>query len=169
MYAQKFLEKKGAKIIFNEKIVKHDAQIFISDKGRQIKADLAIWCAGIRWSLDYLNGFDPQIFTNKGALKVNNHLQLNSFENIFVGGDACNVPEEKTAQNARIHGSVIIKNLNKLLTNRQKITYKSKKRILIISLGGYAGIMIYGKIVITGIIASILKYIVQRITLRRYQ
>ncbi|WP_455279663.1 NAD(P)/FAD-dependent oxidoreductase, partial [[Eubacterium] cellulosolvens] len=88
-YAQKFLEKKGVKIIFNEKIVKHEGRIFISNKGSKIEADISIWCAGIKWSPNYLNDFDPQIFTNKGALKVNEHLQLQGFENIFVGGDVC--------------------------------------------------------------------------------
>jgi NADH dehydrogenase FAD-containing subunit len=168
-YAQKFLEKKGAKIIFNEKIVRHEDRIFISNKDRKIEADIAIWCAGIRWSLDYLNGFDPQIFTNKGALKVNEHFQLNGFENIFVGGDVCSVSEEKTAQNARIHGSFIVKNLKKLMNNKRKISYKPKKRIMVISLGDWSGILIYGKIVITGIVPGILKYIVQWLAIRRYK
>lgn len=168
-YAQKFLERKGAKIIFNEKIVRHEGRIFISNKGSQIEADLAIWCAGIRWSPDYLNGFDPQIFTNKGALKVNDHLQLHGFENIFVGGDVCSVSEEKTAQNARIHGSFIVKNMRKLMTNKRIISYKPKKRIMVISLGAWSGILIYGKIVFTGMVPGILKYIVQWMTMRRYE
>ncbi|WP_455368267.1 NAD(P)/FAD-dependent oxidoreductase [[Eubacterium] cellulosolvens] len=168
-YAQKFLERKGAKIIFNEKIVGHEDQIFISDKGKKIEADLAIWCAGIRWSHDYLNGFDQQIFSNKGALKVNDYLQLPGFENIFVGGDVCSVSEEKTAQNARIHGSVILKNIDKSIANMRKISYKPKKRIMVISLGDFSGILIYGKIVITGIVPGIVKYIVQRITMCRYK
>jgi NADH dehydrogenase FAD-containing subunit len=168
-YAQKFLENKGAKIIFNEKIVKHTDQIFISNKGRKIEADFAIWCAGIRWSLDYLNEFDPQIFTNKGALQVNEHLQLHGSENIFVGGDVCNVSEEKTAQNARIHGSFIVKNINKSMAKKRKISYKPKKRIMVISLGDWSGILIYGKIVITGIVPGIFKYIVQWIAMRKYK
>jgi NADH dehydrogenase FAD-containing subunit len=169
MLCPEILGKKGAKIIFNEKIVKHEDQIFISNKGSKIEADIAIWCAGIRWSPDYLNGFDPQIFTNKGALKVNEHLQLHGFENIFVGGDVCSVSEEKTAQNARIHGIIIAKNICKLMTNKRKISYKPKKRIMVISLGDWSGILIYGKIVITGIVPGILKYVVQWVTMRRYE
>lgn len=168
-YAKNFLEKKGTKIIFNEKIVKHEDRNFISDKGSKIEADLAIWCAGIRWSLDYIKNFDSQIFTNKGALKVNDHLQLCGYENIFAGGDVCSISEEKTAQNARHHGSIIAKNIHKLMKNKRKISYKPKKRIMIISLGDYAGILIYGKIVITGIIPGILKSFVQRITMQRYK
>jgi NADH dehydrogenase FAD-containing subunit len=168
-YAQEFLERKGAKMIFNEKIIRREGQVFISDKGSKIGADLAIWCAGIRWSPDYLSAFDPQIFTNKGALKVNNHLQLHGFENIFVGGDVCNISEEKTAQNARIHGIIIAKNIRKLMENKRKISYKPKKRIMIISLGDWSGILIYGKIVITGIVPGIFKHIVQWITMHRYK
>ncbi len=168
-YAQKFLEKKGAKIIFNEKIVRHEDRIFISNKDSKIEADIAIWCAGIRWSPDYLNGFDPQTFANKGALKVKEHLQLHGFENIFAGGDVCSVSEEKTAQNARIHGSFIVKNLHKLMTDKRKISYKPKKRIMVISLGDWSGILIYGKIVITGIVPGILKYVVQWLAMRRYK
>ena len=167
--AQKFLEKKGAKIMFNEKIVKHESRIFISNKGSKIEADVSIWCAGIKWSPNYLNDFDPQIFTNKGALKVNEDLQLQGFENIFVGGDVCSISEEKTAQNARIHGCIIVKNINKLMSNKRKISYKPKKRIMIISLGDWSGILIYGKIVVTGIVPGFLKYVVQWITMRRYE
>jgi len=78
------------------------------------------------------------------------------------------VSEEKTAQNARIHGNIIVKNIIKLMTNKRKISYKPKKRIMIVSLGDWSGILIYGKIVIAGIVPGIFKHIVQWMTMRRY-
>jgi NADH dehydrogenase FAD-containing subunit len=94
---------------------------------------------------------------------------LHGSENIFVGGDVCNISEEKTAQNARIHGSFIVSNIKKSIANKRKISYKPKKRIMVISLGDWSGILIYGKIVLTGIVPGIFKYIVQWITMWKYK
>lgn len=64
-YAKKFLEERGVQIIFGEKIVDHENNVFITNTGRHLKADLGIWCAGIRWSPWFMKEFPMSIFSEK--------------------------------------------------------------------------------------------------------
>ena len=47
-YTIKFLERNGAELLLEEKVIDHVDNLFITNKGREIKADLCIWAAGIR-------------------------------------------------------------------------------------------------------------------------
>ncbi|HLF54926.1 MAG TPA: FAD-dependent oxidoreductase, partial [Candidatus Nanoarchaeia archaeon] len=65
-YARKFLEKHNARIIFGEKVVKHEGNKFITDKNTVIEAGAGLWCAGIRYNTLFMKEFS-NIFTEKGA------------------------------------------------------------------------------------------------------
>jgi len=160
-YAKKFLEKHGAEIIFGEEVVKHETGKFITDKGRIIEAGAGLWCGGIRYNASFMKEFPPSIFTEKGALKVNEHLQLESYSNVFVGGDINNVPEEKTAQNAEHHAHVIAKNILLAKQDKPLLSHKPKTYPLVISLGDWKGIMSFPKFSINGLFPGILKWLIE--------
>ncbi len=169
-YAQKFLEKNGAQIIFGERVVDHKGNTFITDKSRNIDAESAFWCAGIKCNPWFMQGFSNSIFTERKALKVNEFLQLEGYQNIFVGGDINSVQEEKTAQNAKRHAHLIIKNLDRLKSNQSLIAHKPRSAPLVISLGDWTGIMtLPNGWVITGIVPGILKCLIEWWVLRTYK
>ncbi len=167
-YARKFLEKNGAQIIFGEKVVDHKGNVFITDKGRKIDSEAALWCAGIRYNPWFMKNFSD-VFTEKRSLKVNPYLQLEGYSNIFVGGDINNVPEEKTAQNAERHAHLVVKNLDRLRNNKPLIAHKPRSAPLVISLGDKYGILTFPKFATTGLFPGILKWLIEWWVLRGYR
>lgn len=149
-FAQKFLEKNGANIMFDEKITKHQNGELITENGKTINAGLTIWCAGIKANPSFMNAFPRNCFTSKNALNVNNNLQLNGFPNIFVGGDINSIKEEKTARKAKIHAKFISKNLKRMTQKKPLLNYTPRSSFQVISLGDFAGIIQYHTIVFNG-------------------
>jgi NADH dehydrogenase FAD-containing subunit len=169
-YAKEFLEKRGAQIIFGEKVVDHKGNTFITDKGRKIDAESAVWCAGIKCNPWFMQGFPDSIFTEKKSLKVNQHLQLEGYPNIFVGGDINNVQEEKTAQNAERHAHLIVKNLERLQNDKPLIAHKPRSAPLVISLGDTSAVMaLPNNWVVNGFFPGILKWLIEWWVLRAYK
>lgn len=168
-YAQKFLEKHGARIIFGEKIVDHKNGTFVTDKGKRIEADVAVWCAGIECNPWFMKDFSITIFANRNALKVNEYLQLDGYAGIFVGGDINSINEEKTAANAERHARLIVRNIDRMLRNKPLIPYKRNVGPLVISMGDREGIIVFRKLVITGLFPRIMKYLIAWWVLRQYK
>lgn len=169
-YAQNFLEKRGAKIIFGEKVVKHEGSKFITDKGTEIEADVGLWCAGIKCNPWFMKDFPESVFTEKRALKVNDFLQLDGFENVFVGGDINSVKEEKTAQNAERHAALIVNNMILKSESKPLVAHKPRSAPLVISLGDWSGIMtLPNNWVFTGFFPGWLKHVIEWKALRPYK
>ncbi len=168
-YAQKFLEKHGAQIIFGETIVDHENGTFVTDKGKKIEADVAVWCGGIKCNPWFVKNFPKTIFTDRNALKVNEYLQLDAYPNIFVGGDINSVREEKTAANAERHARLIVENIDRTLKNKPLVPYKESKGPLVISLGDRDGVIVFRKLVLTGLLPGIIKHLIAWWVLRQYK
>jgi len=166
-FAQRFLEKHGVQIIFGEKVNDHKKGIFITDKKRKIEADIAIWCAGIKFNPWFMKSFPESFYTERKALKVNTFLQLDGYSNIFVGGDINSVQEEKTAHNAERHARVISKNLLLMNQNKSLIPYKKGISMMDISLGNWNGIISIPPLVLPGFFPGITKWIVELIGVGR--
>lgn len=159
-YARKFLEKNGVKLIFDEKIIKTEKKELVGKSGVRYPYDSVFFTVGITTNTNFMvNEFSK--FVSRGII-VNDFLQLIDNPNIFVAGDVSNIVEEKTAQNAEMHGETVAHNVISLIEGRQLKQYKSKKRIMVISLGKYSGIIEYKKFAITGIIPAILKKIIEK-------
>jgi NADH dehydrogenase FAD-containing subunit len=168
-YTRKFLEKHGAKIIFGEQIVEHENGVFVTDKGKRVEADVAVWCAGIECNPWFMKDFSRTIIADRNALKVNEYLQLDEYPGIFVGGDINSINEEKTAANAERHARLIVRNIDRILKNKPLIPYKKSKGPLVISLGDRDGIIVFRKLVITGLLPRIIKHLIAWWVLRQYQ
>lgn len=170
IYARKFLENHGAKIIFGEKVVKHEGNKFITDKGREIEADVGLWCAGIKCNPWFMKGFPEDVFSERRALNVNDFLQLKGFDNIFVGGDINSVKEEKTAQNAERHAALIVNNMILKSNSRSLIAHKPRSAPLVISLGDKFGIMtLPNGWVVNGRFPGWLKHVIEWKALKPYR
>lgn len=166
-YGKKYLEEHGVQLIFNEKIIDHQKEIFITNTRRHIKANIAIWCAGIKCNPWFMSSFPSSILTEYKALKVNQFLQLIGYPNIFIGGDITSIPEEKTAVNADRHGSIISENILRSYKQKSLIIYKPRREPMIISLGNWNAIFTYPPFLIPGFLPAIIKLVVEKIGLKR--
>ena len=167
-YTERFLKKKGVKIIFNEKIIKTNKK-YITDKGNSYSADLAFLCTGIIPNFEFLTKNFSKYLNEKNQIIVNENLQITDNLNIFAAGDITNINIEKTAQNAKRQAEIVVKNITALENNKILSTYGSKQTPLVISLGKYNGIFCWGKLVLTGIIPGILKTLIEKREMWKYR
>lgn len=66
--------------------------------------------------------------TESGALKVNEHLQVEGFPNVFAVGDCNDVREAKTAYNAGLHADVAVANIANSVSGKQLKAYRTGTR-----------------------------------------
>ncbi len=161
-YAQRFFEKRNAKIIFNEKVKKEKKGIYSTDKGRKIKADIAFLCVGIVPNSEFMKLSFPNLLDKKGYIIVNEFLQLKNHKNIFVAGDITGIKEEKTAQNALEYADIVIENLGRLEKKRPLRKYRFENKGMLISLGPKKGIFSKGNFILFGRIPRIMKNYLQK-------
>lgn len=94
---------------------------------------------------------------------------------MFAVGDAVHMPgEEKLAQNAEIHARLAARNVLAAIDAETSgetaslVTYTSRERMVVISLGPYDGVFLWGPVCLTGFIPAVLKEAVEWKTLCRY-
>ncbi len=167
-YAQRFLEHKGVKIIFNERVVSSNNGS-ITDKGNRWIADLTFLCTGIKPNYKFMEHSCSTSLNERRNICVNTFLQVQGFQHIFAAGDITNIAEEKTAQNAEKQAEIVVKNIYHLENEETLEEYTSSPRVMVISLGKWDGMLIYKNFVLTGIIPGILKTIIEWKTIRRYR
>ncbi|MBI2451505.1 FAD-dependent oxidoreductase [Candidatus Pacearchaeota archaeon] len=162
-FAEKYLKRKGAKIIFNERVVKTNNGRYITNKGRKIKADIAFLCTGITPNFDFMKKYFSRYINKKNQIIVNEHLQLERKKNIFAAGDITDCKVEKTAQNAEIQGEIAVKNIFALERGLEMKKYKEKKTPLVISLGKWNGLFVLGNgFTIIGLIPAFTKWAIEK-------
>ena len=158
-----FLQRRGVKIIVGEKVQGMDAKkkAYLTNKGTKVEADLVFMCTGIIPNSEFMAGDLKQELDEKKYIRVNHYLQLRHHHNIFAVGDVNNLPVEKTAQNAEIQAGIAAKNIIALEEQRKLTEYKVKVTPLVVSLGKWNGLFISQNIIFSGIIAGLLKNIVE--------
>jgi len=171
-YAEKFLRKHGVKILFEERVKSAEGKIkkvYLTDKGTKIQCDMAFICVGIKSNYEFMKKNFSELLTERNQIKVNQYLQLENSQNIFVGGDVTAVNEEKTAQTSEEHAQTIIQNIKNLENKKPLIEYTSKKRPTVISLGKHDAILEHKNLVLTGTIPVFLKWFVEFKTMMKYR
>ena len=165
-FVKEFLEKRGVKLIFNERVQKMSKGFVETDKKNKFECDLAILCTGIKPNSEFMS---KTLLDWKGFIEVNNHLQMRGSGNIFVCGDVAAINEEKTAQAAEKQADVVITNLKLMEKQKSLERYHSKIRPAVISLGRRNGIFEHGNFVMTGLIPAFLKWAIERKTMQKYR
>ncbi len=158
-FAKEFLESRGVKLIFNEKVERVGKGFVETNKKDKFMCDMAILCTGVKPNSEFM---DKSFLDWKGFIDVNHHLQMRGSENIFVCGDVAAVNEEKTAQAAEKQAEVVIKNLRILEKKGNLERYHPRKKSVVISLGGWDGIFESGNFVMTGMIPAFMKWFVEK-------
>ncbi|MEM7361796.1 MAG: FAD-dependent oxidoreductase [Bacteroidota bacterium] len=162
-YAKKFLQKKGVKVLCNERIEKREKGYFLTSKQNKIAADIAFLCTGVQPNSGMIKESLPKEVDKKGYVKVKETLQLAGYPNIFAAGDVVAIEEEKLAQNATLHATLIAKNIKRLEEGKPLMPYLSAARKMVVSLGKYDGIYFDKSSMTTGLKAAFFKSMASKV------
>jgi len=160
-YAERFILKNGVKILFGERVKEVKGRMCLTESGKKIEADIVFLCTGIKPNFALMKKHFSSKLNEKYRVKVNEFLQLEGEENIFVAGDITAIDEEKTAQNAERQAEVVSKNIRALHKRRKLTKYEPRSRPLIISLGKHRAIFDNGNFVLRGWIPAMMKSMIE--------
>nr|XP_060624846.1 ferroptosis suppressor protein 1 [Anolis sagrei ordinatus] len=111
-----------------------------TDKGTEMVTDMVILCTGIKVnSSAYSSSFVNKLASN-GALKVNDYLQVEGYDNIYAIGDCADVKEPKMAYHAALHADVAVTNIINSLTQKPLKIYTPGSLTFLISMGRNDGV-----------------------------
>ncbi|KAK1791110.1 hypothetical protein P4O66_002143 [Electrophorus voltai] len=123
--AKNILLEKGVELILGQKVsnlnelefnVTQKGMVIKTNKKEQITIDLAICCTGNK-----INSGGSM--AENGALKVNEHMQVEGLDNIYAVGDCSNISEPKMAYHAGLHAKVAATNIVNSLSGKSLTSY----------------------------------------------
>ena len=170
LYAKRFFEKRNVALLLEDRLVDIKDSVLYTKKGRKIKADMFFLCVGIKPNTKLVEKSFPKSLTERGAVSVNEYLQVKDLSHVFSAGDVSGIAEEKTAQNAERAACVIVENLRRKLREEKELKkYENKSRVMITSLGKWRGILTYKNMTLTGIVPGLLKSVVEWKSMRKFR
>ncbi|XP_076981161.1 ferroptosis suppressor protein 1 isoform X2 [Tamandua tetradactyla] len=111
-----------------------------TDKGTEVAANLVILCNGIKInSSAYSSAFEGRL-ASSGALRVNEHLQVEGCSNIYAIGDCADVKEPKMAYHAGLHANVAVTNIINSVKQRPLKAYKPGALTFLLAMGRNDGV-----------------------------
>lgn len=147
--AKDVLLEKGVELLLGQKVsnlsglqlnVAQKNMVVTVEGGDQVTTDLIICCTGGRVnSAAYSNSLSGSM-TSSGALKVNNHMQIDGFTNIFAVGDCADVNEPKMAYHAALHADVAVSNIANGISGKELKSYHTGSVTMLLALGHDDGV-----------------------------
>ncbi|KAJ7415666.1 Apoptosis-inducing factor 2 [Willisornis vidua] len=111
-----------------------------TEKGTEVVVDMVVLCTGIKInSSAYAAAFGDKMASND-ALKVNKHLQVEGYENIYAIGDCADLKEPKMAYHAGLHADIVVTNIINSLTHKPLKTYEPGSLTFLLSMGRNDGV-----------------------------
>jgi len=176
-YAQRWLQKKGVRLLLGKSLDKWDDKSCQFKDGTILQADAVYVCFGGKPNSKPASTQNKSMFTMNGrkSLLVDQYLLCSNNTNIFSCGDVAYPPTEALAQgfHAEIQGIVAAKNvlatihssvsINNRMTRYPHDICKSSRMplVYVLSLGKYDGVLGFNNITIPGSIAAIFKWILE--------
>ncbi len=143
--AERFLRAQGVEVVLGER----------ADVKRCVS------CTGTVPNTACIKGRLRKALDEKGFVRVDGHLRVRGFENIFAVGDVTDIREDKSAQNAFLHASVASRNILALERRAPPREYRSRERATLVSLGSKNGIFAYRGLAFGGRIPAVMKKAVE--------
>ncbi|NXJ85470.1 AIFM2 factor, partial [Trogon melanurus] len=114
--------------------------VVTTEKGTEVVVDMVVLCTGIKInSSAYAAAFGDKMASD-GALRVNEHLQLEGYENIYAIGDCADLKEPKMAYHAGLHANIAVTNIINSLTHKPLKTYAPGSLTFLLSMGRNDGV-----------------------------
>lgn len=147
--AKEVLLEKGVELLLGQKVnnlselqlnVVQKNMVVTTDKGESLTTDLIISCTGLRInSAAYASAFSGSVADN-GALKVNNHLQVEGFSDVYAVGDCADVREPKMAYHAGLHAAVAVTNIINSVSGKKLTEYHTGNVTMLLAMGRDDGV-----------------------------
>ncbi|TIC21009.1 FAD/NAD(P)-binding domain-containing protein [Wallemia mellicola] len=146
----KQLTKLGANIVLNERVdnIKEinfgygDERTIKTTSGKELQADYIFNAMGTKPNVSLVQAFDESLISDKGLVKVNDKLLVDSpkLGRVFAMGDIVDVDELKTFVNAKRHSSYIATNILSLSTGKEASKkYSTGPTIMAVAVGMKGG------------------------------
>ncbi|XP_035167856.1 ferroptosis suppressor protein 1 isoform X2 [Oxyura jamaicensis] len=146
---KEILLRKGVRLLLGERVSNVENlttnqfqkdMVVRTEKGTEVAADMVVLCTGIKInSSAYASAFGDKLASN-GALRVNEHLQLEGHENIYAIGDCADLKEPKMAYHAGLHANIAVTNIINSLTHKPLKTYQPGSLTFLLSMGKNDGV-----------------------------
>ncbi|KAF8994493.1 FAD/NAD(P)-binding domain-containing protein [Cyathus striatus] len=139
---------RGVKLVLGEYIDSTETKdgVVTCRSGKTIPADLVIPTRGARPNTALFHALGEGTLTPTGQVKVNKHLQLPAFSDIFALGDIVDIKEQKQAAKVAGHAAVIADNILLALGERKGALkeYNVGAEMIVITNGKDGGVTYMG-------------------------
>ncbi|XP_060943547.1 apoptosis-inducing factor 2 [Limanda limanda] len=147
--AEEVLLQKGVELVLGEKVdnlsrlqlnVTSRNMAVTTERGATLTTDLIVCCTGQKVnSSAYDSSFSASMAAG-GALKVNQHLQVQGHTNVYALGDCTDVKEPKMAYHAQLHAAVAVSNIVNSLRGKQLTSYHTGSVTMLLAMGPDDGV-----------------------------
>ncbi|XP_075932641.1 ferroptosis suppressor protein 1 isoform X2 [Anarhichas minor] len=147
--AKEVLLEKGVELLLGEKVsnlselqlnVTQRNSVVTTERGTNLTSDLIICCTGLKVNSAAYGSSFPGCLADNGALKVNDHLQVQGFSNVFAVGDCADVNEPKMAYHAGLHAAVAVGNIANSLSGKELTSYHTGNVTMLLAMGRDDGV-----------------------------
>lgn len=165
--AERFMEKKGIKILKNSPIVEVGADAIRLKSGEVIPTHTLIWTAGVKATDDAQEFGLEKARANR--LVANEYMQAKGYEDkgIYVVGDLVyyeetpGTPTPQIVQAAEQTGHTAASNIVASINNTELHKFKSNYQGFMVSIGSKFGVAcLFDKVHLSGFLAMIMKHVV---------
>lgn len=143
---EKDITVRGVKVVYNDFVDNFEPEGPITTRGgKTLEGDLVVIARGNRPATEFVSSLGSGVLNERGQIKVQPTLQLQSHPNIFAAGDAIDWDEQKQVAKYPAHGDVIITNVLAVLEKRTSTAqYKGGPELIIVTNGKNAGVAYLG-------------------------
>lgn len=162
--AEKYMVKKGIKILKSAAIVEVKPESIVLKSGEELPTHTLIWTAGVRANSDTKDyGMES---ARAGRLKVNQYMEAEKYENTYVIGDLAYFEEEEGKPTPQIveaaeqTGMTAAKSIIAEISGGDKTPFQGKYHGVMVSIGAKYGVANLSGMHLSGWFAIFMKHIV---------
>lgn len=162
--AERYMVKKGIKILKSAPIVEVKDDRIILKSGEEVPTHTLIWTAGVRANSDTKEyGMES---ARAGRLKVNEYMEADGLKEVYVVGDLAyfeeseGKPTPQIVEAAEQTGTTAAKSIISEISGTEKEPYNGKYHGVMVSIGAKYGVAHLGGMHLSGWFAIFMKHIV---------
>lgn len=153
--ALNYLKELKIEVLLNETVSNYDGNVVSTKSGKKIFAKNLIWTAGVKGV--FPKGIDLKSVVNGNRIKINEHLKVAGYQNIFAIGDTAAILTKEwpkghpqVAQTAIQQGKHLAEIILNSIKNKQLSSFKYKDKGTLATVGKKKAVADIGKLKLTG-------------------
>ncbi|MFU8793368.1 MAG: NAD(P)/FAD-dependent oxidoreductase [Acholeplasmataceae bacterium] len=157
------MNEMGIQTYLDNSVIDKDENFVFLENGQKIAYDVLVLASGVAQSSLYKDS--SFIVDDSSSMLVNDNLQSLSADNVFGAGDCIHIKNNDIVKKNGVYAirqaPILWRNILKVIKEKSLKRFKAQKTYLqIISLGQKKGILIYGKLVISGYFVWRIKHLI---------